>query len=51
VFYQNYIGSIIDWYAATLMHAAPTILLEGGDSAAQGYYSVLSNDSDLKGRA
>ncbi len=49
VFYQNYIGSIIDWYAATLMHAAPTILLEGGDSAAQSYYSVLSNDCDLKG--
>ena len=49
VFYQNYIGSIIDWYAATLMHTAPTILLDGGDISAHGYYSVLSNDCDLKG--
>jgi len=49
VFYQNYIGSIIDWYAATLMHSAPTILLDGGDAGAQGYYSLLSNDCDLKG--
>ena len=31
VFYENYIGSIIDWYAATLMRREPVMLFEGGD--------------------
>ena len=29
VFYENYVGSIIDWYAATLMRREPVILFEG----------------------
>ena len=29
VFYQNYIGSIIDWYSATLMRREPVLLFEG----------------------
>ena len=29
VFYENYIGSIIDWYAATLMRREPMMLFEG----------------------
>jgi hypothetical protein len=49
VFYQNYIGSIIDWYAATLMHREPALLLDGNDAAARQYYSVLADDCDLKG--
>lgn len=49
VFYQNYIGSIIDWYSATLMRCGPGLLLGGSDPAAQSFYSVLSADCDLKG--
>jgi hypothetical protein len=49
VFYQNYIGSIIDWYAATLMRCAPGLLLGGSDPAAHGFYSVFFADCDLKG--
>jgi hypothetical protein len=49
VFYQNYIGSIIDWYASTLMHREPAMLLEGNSNAAKRFYSVLANDCDLKG--
>jgi len=49
VFYQNYIGSIIDWYAATLMHREPAVMIEGSDAAAKNFYSLLTNDSDLKG--
>lgn len=49
VFYQNYIGSIIDWYAATLMHREPTLLVEGTDAAARQYYTILADDCDLKG--
>jgi hypothetical protein len=49
VFYQNYIGSIIDWYAATLMHREPALHIEGTDGAAKRYYTLLADDCDLKG--
>ena len=49
VFYENYIGSIIDWYAATLMRREPVLLFEGNDAAAKSFYNLLSDDCDLKG--
>jgi hypothetical protein len=49
VFYENYVGSIIDWYAATLMRCTPAVILGGSDQAAQNFYSVLSDDCDLRG--
>src|SRR6185437_12901559 len=49
VFYENYVGSIIDWYAATLMRREPVILLDGPDSGAKGFYNSLADDCDLKG--
>jgi len=49
VFYENYIGSIIDWYAATLVRREPSVLFEGSDPAAQDFYNLLSKDCDLKG--
>ena len=49
VFYQNYVGSIIDWYAATLMHREPALQVDGSDGAAKRYYSLLADDCDLKG--
>ena len=49
VFYENYIGSIVDWYAATLMRREPVLLFEGSDTAAKSFYSVLADDCDLKG--
>ena len=49
VFYENYIGSIIDWYAATLLRREPTIVLEGTDTAARDFYNLLTDDCDLKG--
>jgi hypothetical protein len=49
VFYENYVGSIIDWYGATLMHREPSVLLDGTDAAAKSFYSVLSENCDLKG--
>ena len=44
VFYQNYIGSIIDWYAATLIRREPSILFTGAGSAARDFYNLLSED-------
>jgi hypothetical protein len=49
VFYENYIGSIIDWYAATLLRREPMMLFEGDDEHAKTYYGVLAQDCDLKG--
>ncbi len=49
VFYENYIGSIIDWYSATLLRREPMMLFEGSDSGAKGFYSVMADDCDLKG--
>ena len=48
VFYENYIGSIVDWYAATLLRREPVLLFEGNDSAAKDFYSLFSDDCDLK---
>ena len=49
VFYENYIGSIIDWFAATLMRREPMLQFEGNDERAKGFYNLLSDDCDLKG--
>ena len=49
VFYENYIGSIIDWYAATLLRREPVLLFEGADGAAKGFFNLFSEDCDLKG--
>ena len=48
-FYENYIGSIVDWYAATLMRREPVLLMEGTDGAAKSFYTALADDCDLKG--
>jgi hypothetical protein len=49
VFYENYIGSIVDWYAATLLRREPMMLFEGEDDVAKSFYGVLAQDCDLKG--
>jgi len=48
VFYENYIGSIIDWYAATLMRREAVLLFEGNDDSAKDFYNQLTEDCDLK---
>ncbi len=49
VFYENYIGSIVDWYAATLMRREPMLLFEGNDGGAKAFYNLFSDNCDLKG--
>ncbi len=49
MFYENYVGSIVDWYAATLMRREPMLQFDGNDAGAKAFYSVLSEDCDLKG--
>ncbi len=47
VFYENYLGSIVDWYAATLFRSEPIVTLEGGGP----FYSEFLGDADLEGRS
>ena len=49
VFYENYIGSIVDWYAATLMRREPILLFEGQDQGAKRFYNAFAEDCDRKG--
>ncbi len=34
VFFQNYVGSIVDWYAATLFRRQPSLQMEGASHPA-----------------
>lgn len=49
VFYENYLGSIIDWYAATLFRREPVLSFEGANEAGRAFYGKFAEDCDLKG--
>ena len=48
-FYQNYIGSIVDWYAATLLRREPMILFDESDAGTRSFYDTFADDCDLRG--
>ena len=48
VFYENYIGSIIDWFAATLLRTEPMIALAEAEQQ-EGFYNLFLDDCDLAG--
>ena len=49
VFYENYVGSIVDWYASTLFRREPSVNFEGGLESGHTFLRTLANDCDLKG--
>lgn len=49
VFYENYIGSIVDWYGATLFRREPGITVLGANEAGKGFFAELIEDCDRKG--
>jgi hypothetical protein len=49
VFYENYIGSIVDWYAATLFRREPIITFDGENSRAKAFFSEFTDNCDLRG--
>ena len=49
VFYENYLGSIVDWYAATLVRREPVTEFSGDDEPGKSFYSRFVQDSDLRG--
>jgi len=51
VFYENYIGSLVDWYAATLFRREPAMTFEGTNERAKQFFGGLVEDVDRKGTA
>ena len=49
VFYENYLGSIIDWYAATLFRREPLLSYEGTNDRARTFYNEFAEDCDQRG--
>lgn len=49
VFYENYVGSIVDWYVSTLFRRQPSLQLEGGLESGRTFLSELADDCDLRG--
>ena len=50
-FYENYIGSIVDWYTATLFRREPVLAFEGYNERAKNFFAEFIEDCDLKGQA
>jgi hypothetical protein len=48
-FYENYVGSIVDWYTATLFRREPVLTMEGTNERARHFFSEFIEDCDLKG--
>jgi hypothetical protein len=49
VFYENYLGSIVDWYGATLFRREPLLLVDGNDERAKQFVNEFAEDCDWKG--
>ena len=49
IFYENYVGSIVDWYAATLFRREPVITFEGSAAASKTFFAALVEDTDRRG--
>jgi hypothetical protein len=49
VFYENYIGSIIDWYTATLMRKEPALEFSGTNERGRDFFAEFVQNCDLRG--
>ena len=49
VFYENYAGSIVDWYAATLFRTEPALTFIGPNEPGKRFFAELVEDTDRKG--
>jgi len=49
VFYENYVGSIVDWYAATLMREEPVIDLTDGSPQSRDFFAQFIQNCDQRG--
>lgn len=49
VFYENYLGSIVDWYAATLVRREPILEFTGRNERAKEFFARFVQNCDLRG--
>jgi hypothetical protein len=49
VFYENYLGSIVDWYTATLVRREPVLEFEGTNERAKDFFATFVQNCDLRG--
>jgi hypothetical protein len=49
VFYENYIGSIVDWYSATLFRREAVVTFDGSNSRGKEFFSSLVDEVDGMG--
>ena len=49
VFYENYIGSIVDWYAATVFRREPLLTFDGVNDDGKRFFYDFTADCDLRG--
>lgn len=49
VFYENYIGSIIDWFTATLFRREPAVQFDGANDQGKGFFNIFIQDCDRRG--
>ena len=49
VFYENYVGSIVDWYTATLMREEPVIDLTDGSAKSREFFGEFVQNCDRRG--
>jgi hypothetical protein len=49
VFYENYVGSIVDWYAATLLREEPVIELIDGSARSREFFAEFVENCDRRG--
>ena len=48
-FYENYIGSIVDWYSSTLFHREASLHYDGGLETGRKFLSELQDNCDRQG--
>ena len=48
VFYENYVGSVIDWYAATLFRREPILSFQGDSEAGKAFFCEFTEDCDRR---
>lgn len=49
VFYENYAGSIIDWYGATLFRREPVLSFDAGSESSRRFFREFAEDCSLTG--
>ena len=49
VFYENYLGSIVDWYTATLVRREPVLEFAGTNERGKDFFARFVQNCDLRG--